>query len=499
MAYNYENDPEILAVAERIGKMGKDRIYYSFLNESDSVELSLYDFHEVGMKNPGMFSQEFPVAKTPRQNVINFIAEFMDIFNRSRSYDFSAPPEDVGLMAAELIQELFNAFSVKLQELSDGDIDKVIKWVQVWTGMTSEIIKDIYEDFSSANNAFGKPENTFFLYTGLMAQIDECYESFIENLKYGPFVSASKIILYNYWGEEHSYIVGKIRLDVAKNKEELEMTDLYYNKVRFARDVRKFLTSSMDSVISTDMSSAHDFSNDLRNLIQDQFSEYTKNLRRQQIVVRDSILFAVDFWYTTTGNILVREINNQLERVRLSTYEPGDKVHPNVFRTTITGKRKIEMLQILQNTSLNYLKNICDDYSNKLKHGELIYEWAGEIDALHIDYVKLWKAIDGKYISGIGADVLEDAIKCGDLSPVQAHIINSEKNGGAIITLAQIIGKRVRSWCVYASKSVHDTTGKPHTVESLIKFKPSSEASLEMIDIFNSCMPKDITSSRKKK
>ena len=496
MSYNYENDPDILKVAKQLEAMQDDRIYCEFLNQCEPTILPFYDFRKVSEKNPDLFGREYPSPETQRQSILDFISQFTFLFTYCNSYFFKRSPDDVNLGVAELLNELFNEYALKIQQINGYDFGKVIEGVQLWGAITSELIDDIYKCVDSADDAFGRKEYTFSLCQELKASVCCCYESFVENLTYGPFVPASKIILYNFWGDEYTSKVGQIRLDVARNAEEQKMTDLLSNKIYFAETIRGIFNDSESSAVSPETIHSRNYSSELRDLIQNLFSAYTKHLRRKQIVARGTLIFAVKYWHMTTRNIIIREAFNQLERVRLSGYTPGDNVNHIVFRTTIQEKSRFEIVQKLQKIGLDYAKIISDDYLNKLQNGELVYEWAGDIDNLQIDYLKLWKAMNNKFISGIDSEVLEDAIKCADLSPIQLHVINPERNDGAIITLAQCIGKSVDSWWVSAAPTLHNTKGQAHTKASIQKLKPSSEASLEMIEIYYSCTPK--TSSKKK-
>lgn len=498
MAYVYLNDLPIAEVAEKYDSyISANKVYRVFLKDTKPVTLLLYDFNKISLRDKNVFDHVFPKRTTSRQCVLDFLAIFHNLFERSHSFEFSVVPENITMLCGEVINQLFDDYAIEMQKQVGRDFDKVIEYAQMWVAVTSELIQDIFDNQNSSPDAFGKAQYNFDLYKGLMAVIDECYECFVETLRYGKFVSASDIILYNYWGDEYGYLVSKVRRDVCPSVEEEGMLDLYMNKVRFAREVHQLLKDAMKASVSLD-GVEQDYHAKFQMLIQNMFSEFTKHLRRKQVVSRESLVFSVDFWGSTTSNIIIREMNNQGIECRLSSYDPEDSVHPSVFRVSREMVSKIKTVDSLRSMCLSFINRICESFKYKLLNGELIYVWAGDLALLNIDYALLYNRMFGVVFNGIDRECFVDSIKCADLSPLEKHLINPQKNKSALVYLVQTIGKHVDSWYVAAARSLTDSSGNSHSKESIQRLTKSTEGSATMSEILKDCIRTPKQSQKRK-
>jgi len=201
----------------------------------------------------------------------------------------------------------------------------------------------------------------------------------------------------------------------------------------------------------------------LRSYLHNLFSAYTVLLRQNKIEEPDIILFAVENWKDVTLRIINIVLEIEGQKVRLSSYRPGDIVHHAVFSSP--QHWKWEILQEIRVKSDYIIQAAYLSYAEQVKTGKLRFPWSSDLIKLNIDYHGLHHVMNNKYFSNISPELFEDYIMSANFSRLEESILGTPRDGyrGVLHFLVKQIGLHNDQWFSTAIKTLRTVDGKQYS------------------------------------
>ena len=416
--YDYREDPEIFSAACLYDRFNDVRAY----DKIQDSPVPFYDLDVLGMREAIPNGEEYDKNIQCYHTLLYLLFRDHYIFhikydygNRSNRYYSDTKDFNDVLMGTHL--KLINSFFKKLEDRFGSDFDTIVGWLEKWVEVTFDIASGCFDKCTDSKDIYGNPRDNLGIYELVLKFVQQSFHEIIVNLSYGPYVQASKIMLYNFWGDSYERDIKNIQIDVAHTDEESQKIDWIANRIRFDNEYALLVCQAL--AMCMDIEPQNGYLNQTRRTLQYLFSDYTKRLKIRGIHNREALCFASRFWQYNTSLSIRRIIEIELQKYRLKGYLPGDILHGHEFRLKPEYRRKYDALRELCSISLTSL-DLIDFYIRDIREGSLKYPWADVLASFDINYYGLYERMKLKnLIAGIEFERFKYAFESGEWNILQ--------------------------------------------------------------------------------